>query len=369
MAEQQVAPVPAGAGDEQIEGFGTPGDSALGAYPLDTMLIRTDSRTIHDVLRRIDRDEFIMNPDFQRDFIWPADKQSKLIESVLMRIPLPVFYIAENEDGRLVVVDGLQRLSTFRNFVNGDLRLRLPEQPSLDGKRFIELERRLQNRIEDSNLILYVIDSKAPERARLDIFERVNGGAPLTRQQMRNCLYMGQGTLFLKQEADRPLFLEATGGSLNPGRMADREFVNRFCGFRLFALEDYRGDMDAFLSDTLKRMNSLDSEKLADLSDKLQRGLNNNFKIFGRHAFRKHIEEQSRRGSLNASLWDVMSTGLADYDWPMVERKKDQIRARFYRLLQDGDFSNAITLGTNQTRRVRLRFEMSRSMFKEVFGD
>ena len=114
---------PVSADAEEIEGIGNLGDSALGEYPLDTMMIRNESRTIHDVLRRIGQDNFIMDPDFQRDFIWPVDKQSKLIESVLMRIPLPVFYIAENEDGRMVVVDGLQRLSTFKNFVEDGLRL------------------------------------------------------------------------------------------------------------------------------------------------------------------------------------------------------------------------------------------------------
>ena len=91
---------PVSASAEEIEGIGNPEDSTLGEYPLDTMMIRNESRTIHDVLRRIGQDNFIMDPDFQRDFIWPVDKQSKLIESVLMRIPLPVFYIAENEDGR-----------------------------------------------------------------------------------------------------------------------------------------------------------------------------------------------------------------------------------------------------------------------------
>ena len=91
--------------------------------------------------------------------------------------------------------------------------------PDLNGKQFVNLAPKLQNRIEDCNLTLYVIDSKAPERARLDIFERVNGGVPLTRQQMRNCLHMGQGTRFLKEEAAKPLFLEATGRSLNPARM------------------------------------------------------------------------------------------------------------------------------------------------------
>ena len=111
---------------EEIEGIGIDEDASWGDYPIDTLLIRNENRTVHDVLRRIEKETFIMNPDFQRDFIWPEDKQSKLIESVLMRIPLPVFYLAEDEQGRMIVVDGLQRLSTFRSFVNNELRLNCP---------------------------------------------------------------------------------------------------------------------------------------------------------------------------------------------------------------------------------------------------
>ena len=365
MTNQQVIEEP-----EEIEGHGNPDDEALGEYPLDTMMIRNENRTIHDVLRRIGQGQFIMDPDFQRDFIWPIDKQSKLIESVLMRIPLPVFYIAENEDGRMVVVDGLQRLSTFRNFVNDGARLRLPDQPDLNGKQFAELEPKLQNRIEDCNLTLYVIDSKAPERARLDIFERVNGGVPLTRQQMRNCLYMGQGTRFLKVEAEKSLFLEATGGSLNPSRMTDREFINRFCGFQLFPLDSYRGDMDLFLSQTLKKMNALASEDLEKLSEQLRNGLSNNNLLFGRYAFRKHTSHQEgRRGFINASLWDVMCTGLSRYDEDSIKAKRGELLIMFYELLNDEEFNSAITLGTNQTNRVRQRFEMAKGMFLEVLGD
>ena len=365
MTSQQAVDEP-----EEIEGQGSPDDESLGDYPLDTMMIRNENRTIHDVLRRIGQGQFIMDPDFQRDFIWPIDKQSKLIESVLMRIPLPVFYIAENEDGRMVVVDGLQRLSTFRNFVYDGARLRLPGQSDLNGKRFADLEPKLQNRIEDCNLTLYVIDSKAPERARLDIFERVNGGVPLTRQQMRNCLYMGQGTRFLKEEAEKPLFLETTGGSLNPARMTDREFINRFCGFQSFPIDSYRGDMDIFLSQTLTRMNALPLEDLENLSAQLRTGLSNNNLLFGRYAFRKHSSQQEgRRGFINASLWDVMCTGLSKYPEDIVKANKPDLLATFYDLLDDEDFNNAITLGTNQTNRVRQRFEMANGMFQEVLGD
>ena len=355
---------------DEVEGIGSPEDEELGEYPLDTMLIRSESRTIHDVLRRIGQGQFIMDPDFQRDFIWPVDKQSKLIESVLMRIPLPVFYIAENEDGRMVVVDGLQRLSTFRNFVHEGLRLRLPDHPDLNGKQFADLDPKFKNRIEDCNLTLYVIDSKAPERARLDIFDRVNSGVPLSRQQMRNCLYMGQATRFLKEEAEKPLFQEVTGGSLNRAQMRDREFINRFCGFQLLSLVDYRGDMDLFLSQTLKHMNVLEQSDLDLLSVRLRSGLTNNLNLFGRYAFRKHASTQEgRRGFINASLWDVMSTGLSRYDETVVEANKTPLLERFYCLLDDFDFNDAITLGTNQANRVKRRFEMANQMLREVLGD
>ena len=368
MVEQQAASAPVGAEDE-IEGIGTPEDGELGAYPLDTMLIRTETRTVRDVLHRIEQGRFIMDPDFQRGFVWPVAKQSKLIESVAMRIPLPVFYVAENEDGKVVVVDGLQRLTTFKNFVVDGLRLRLPSQPEIDGKQFDELSPKLQNRIEDCNLTLYIIDAKAPEQARLDIFERVNGGVPLTRQQMRNCLNMGPATRFLRDEADRGLFREVTGGSLKPERMRDREFVNRFCGFQLFPLDDYRGDMDLFLSQTLKYMNRLEPEELGNLSAQLQTGLVNNRDLFGQYAFRKHTAEQEgRRGFINASLWDVMCTGLARYDVEAVNTHKTALLTAFYDMLANEDFDAAITLGTNQTNRVKRRFEMTNAMLRGVFG-
>jgi hypothetical protein len=353
---------------EEIEGLGTDEDAAWHDYPLDTMLIRNESRTVHDVLRRIDQGLFIMDPDFQRDFIWPQDKQSKLIESVLMRIPLPVFYLAEDDDGRMVVVDGLQRLSTFQRFVNNKLRLHLRKQTELHRKRFQDLSPKLQNRVEDCNLILYIIDAKVPERARLDIFERVNSGVPLTRQQMRNSLYMGEATRFLKKEAAKPLFLEATGSSLRTSTMRDREFVNRFCGFQLIPLDDYRGDMDDFLAETLKKMNDLGPAELGKLSKRLRAGLANNLNVFGEHAFRKHTEGQGHRSVINASLWDVMATGLSQYTSHIVEANADNLRVAFYQLMQDSEFVQAITFGTNDVRRVRHRFEVVGNMFEEVFG-
>lgn len=354
--------------EEQIEGLEAPEEASWGDYPIDTLLIRNETRTIFDVLRRMDDGSYVMDPDFQRDFIWAEDKQSKLIESVLMRIPLPVFYLAEDDRGRMIVVDGLQRLTTFQRFFQNKLRLKLPGQSTLHKKRFTELSPKLKNRFEDCNLVLYVIDAKVPERARLDIFERVNGGVPLTRQQMRNCLFMGDATRFLKHEANTKVFLQATGKSLRTTTMRDREFVNRFCAFRLLPLMDYKGDMDDFLASALKLMNRSDSESLAKLSEEFRNALKNNYKVFGKHSFRKHNAGQESRSVLNASLFDVMSTGLCKYDPGVVAELADALRTAFYKLMEDDSFVKSITYSPNSALQVKHRFATAKSMFREVFG-
>ena len=352
---------------EELQGLDLSGGS-WGDYPIDDLLIRNESRTIYDVIRRIDKGFYVMNPEFQRDFIWPEDKQSKLIESVVMRIPLPVFYMAEDNEGRMVVVDGLQRLSTFNRLLKGELKLNLPDRKELHGRKFSDLKPKFKNRIEDCNLIFYTIDSKVPERARLDIFERVNSGVPLSRQQMRNCLYLGEATRFLKKEAQTEIFRDATSGSLNSKKMRDREFVNRFCAFRIFNIDEYRGDMDDFLAKCLHRMNKMKESELSRLSAEFRQGLANNFMLFERHAFRKRAREQSRRFVLNASLWDVMSTGLSRYSEDRVRAHADPLRDAIDGLFEEEDFNTAITYSTNDTGRVRVRFRMTRKIFEEVLG-
>ncbi len=352
---------------EEPEGLDEKKES-WGDYPIDDFLIRNENRSINEVIRRIREGRYIMDPDFQRDFIWDEEKQSRLIESVLLRIPLPVFYMAEDEEGRMVVVDGLQRLSTFRRFIEGGLQLRLRDRKELHRKSFSDLSPKWQNRVEDCNLTFYIIDSKAPDRARLDIFERVNGGEPLTRQQMRNCLYMGQATRFLKDEAKTDIFKEATGGSLNWKKMRDREFVNRFCAFQLLDLEKYEGDMDSFLAECLKSMNRASDSERNNLSMQFRRSLSNNYFLFKRYAFRKHTPDQDRRSVLNASLWDVMSTGLSRYAEDHVRTCAMPLRCAVYELLKNENFNIAISYGPNDSRKVRTRFQMSREKFREILG-
>ena len=186
---------------------------------------------------------------------------------------------------------------------------------------------------------------------------------------MRNALYSGPGARFLREEAKSELFKEATGNSLKSEKMRDREFVNRFCAFYLLGVDAYKGDsdMDAFLAKALKKMNGMSTEAIDDLSESFCRSLDNNFKVFGKHAFRKSIASMDDwRSVINASLWDVMSTELARYAPDIVVKNERELHDIVVVMLQDRDFNETITLGTNDYRKVHARFAMANNLISKV---
>lgn len=350
--------------EEKIEGLGDPAADVDGAaYPLDDIMVRSETRTVADVVARINRNRYVMDPDFQRDFVWDSKKQSKLIESCIMRIPLPVLYVAEGPDGRIVVVDGLQRLTTFVRFLNDKLTLTdLGDDHPLNGKRFSQLTVSLRERVEDTQLTLYILDKSAPQRAQLDIFERVNGGATLSRQQMRNAIFNGPGTRWLRKMSKSKAFLDATGRSLNTKIMRDREAINRFAGFHVLGWESYeKGDIDEFLARTLEKLNMLDAQQLASLEDAFLESMQNNHKFFFFHSFRKSLKEKqmsARRSVINIALFDVLSWAFSRMQCVAVENDRNEIIRRVVNLLFNSEFEHAITYSTNSTAQVRTRFRM-----------
>jgi hypothetical protein len=365
---------------EELEGLDVDSSYNTGwsEYPLDSVFVRKEERSVNEVIKRIRAKRYQLDPDFQRTFVWQLDKQSKLIESCLMRIPLPVFYVAEAKDGRIVVVDGLQRLTTLQRYMDDAFGLvglasdkEAAENHPLEGKRFKDLPINLQERIEDTQLIFYILDAKAPERARLDIFDRVNSGVPLSRQQMRNSLYNGRATRWLKKAAEADPFRAATGGSLDPKTMRDREAINRFCAFRLLTYGTYRGgDMDGFLGQTLQRMNAMSEEELTQLRASFEHSMTVNQVLFGHHAFRKSLAESdlsARRSILNISLFDVCSTLLVDFPTTSNVHQQSTVRKAITGLLKDEKFSFAITYSTNSTNQIRTRFEMTAAALDKVF--
>ena len=162
--------------ENEIEGLGEDEGATWGDCSIDTLFIRHNMDTVNNVVRRLDQGFVITNPDFRRAVIWDDAKQSKLIKSVLMGIPLPAFYLAEDYAGRMAVVDGVQRFATLSIYIKNGFSLNLPHRQQIHKKKFDDLSPKFQNRIEDSILVLYIMNYNVPERYRLDIFKRVNGG-------------------------------------------------------------------------------------------------------------------------------------------------------------------------------------------------
>lgn len=360
---------------EQPDGLDTPSSFGWGEYPLDSVFVRSEQRTVNEVVRRIRAERYDLSPDFQRTFVWSTVKQSRLIESCLMRLPLPVFYVAEGTDGRIIVVDGLQRLTTFRRFLDNEFKLKFDrtedgkDENTLNGKYFKDLQVTLQERIEDTQLTLYILDAHAPPQAKFDIFERVNSGAPLTRQQMRNCLYNGPATRWLGDAAESEVFLKATGGSLNSKEMRDREAINRFCAFRLRGWENYPpGDMDGFLADTLRQMNGGSDDELVALRRAFDQSMANNYELFREHAFRKSLVEQGQHGRavMNIALFDVCSVHLAQFNEAQIAEFGPRLQRAVRLLVVLPEFVQAITYSTNSRNQVRDRFSMMRDAIEEA---
>jgi hypothetical protein len=377
QAPENTAQV-AGTVVEAVEGIEEQSTSGWGDYPLDAVFVRTETRTVSEVVKRIENERYILDPDFQRDFVWKSEKQSKLIESCVMRIPLPVFYVAEAPDGRIIVVDGLQRLTTFARFLGNQLRLvglasgeDGKSSHALQGKYFRDLPLNLQERVQDTQLTMYILDAKAPERARLDIFERVNSGEPLTRQQMRNALYNGPATTWLKGAAESKPFQTATGRSLSSKTMRDREAINRFCAFKLLGWRNYNaGDMDAFLAEGLTKLAAMSDQERHELRSGFDQAMQLNHELFREHSFRKSLAygKNAVRSVINISLFEVCAVVmseplLSDLGSHSEQRLHDAIVAL---LAENEEFVKAITYSTNSTIAVHKRFAAMEAVAAEV---
>lgn len=359
---------------DDVEGLDMEPETSRADYPLEDVMVRTETRSAREVVERIGKGRYIMDPEFQRAFVWDVEKQSKLIESCVMRIPLPVFYVAEAPDGRIIVVDGLQRLTTFSRFLKNEFKLSglSPKQGAphyLEGKFFNDLEPRLQERIEDTQLVLYILDRKAPEAARLDIFDRVNSGAPLTRQQMRNALYSGKATQWLRDQAASAEFQKVNAGSLKSKTMRDREAINRFAAFYLLGHKAYvSGEMDEFLARSLAYMNSAPPSELADMQDRFRHSMKWNYRLFGLQAFRKSLKEDNAnawRTPLNISMFDVFSVCFAKISEAHLLADEEGFKRKVISLMRDDTFVFHVSYSTNSGSQVTGRFEEALEKFAE----
>jgi hypothetical protein len=297
----------------------------------------TRTMTVDLLLARLRRGVLDLAPDFQRFAgIWSEADQSKLIESLLLRIPLPTLYAAEVGEEGWAVVDAIQRLTTIARFVDPDsidaqpLRLRGLEYLRYNGYTYADLPVGLQTRIDETELIVHVIRARTPEPVKFNIFARLNtGGRPLTLQELRHALIPGRARDLLRELANSEPFLRATGYSVKPTRMADREMVLRFLAFRLTDPAEYpRGDLNDFLRDAMRKINNLAPEEIDRLTADFTRAMSAALEIFGEHAFRKLYAGQYGRLPINKALFEAESASLArlaSRELAVLKERRDKV--------------------------------------------
>lgn len=282
--------------------------------PYDPNLIRVDPKqfTIENTVNKIQKSEIDLNPDFQRKFVWTdITRKSRLIESILLRIPLPVFYLSQDEDGIYHVLDGLQRLTVLNSYLSNEFRLKNLEYlgdecggllfGDVDGKLYEEkpdryLPPKYIRRIKDTMLNFNIVDSGTPEQAKYDIFRRINtGGKPLNRQEMRNAMANEETRKLLSDLAGLLIFKKATDYSVKDTRFADQELILRFIGFYLIDNDYqkaviYKGAMATFLDQVIEILNKYYSSKLnfrENIFRDFQNSMSNSYLLFGEKGFKR----------------------------------------------------------------------------------
>ncbi len=345
-------------------------DQSVGPWNPEQIRVNTKQFSLRNVLDMIEESSIELAPDFQRGQVWKPRQKSRLVESVLLQIPLPAFYFAEDTDGNMRVVDGLQRLSTIRDFVRGDetrgFALHDLEYLELAGKRFSELPAPLKRRIHNAQITVHVIDPTTPSGIMYDIFRRINtGGTPLNAQEIRHCMSRPRSRDILKRMAALPEFNQATNSLGGHIRMNDREMALRFAAFHLLGVSGYAQDpsMDSFLQRTTALLD--DPQRVGDdmiegLLAAFRSGMSNAYLVFGAHTFRKWPEGDERRNPVNRALLETWGVTLADLDADDLKLRKSQIIGAARELMtSDLEYLESITSSTSGLRRVRYRFSVT----------
>lgn len=366
--------------DEQAQGFESETkeeDKSQPGYGPDDIFVENKPFSLKQINDLIEDNDIELSPDFQRNFIWDETRQSRLIESIFLGLPLPSIYLSQYRDGRLTIVDGLQRIMTITRFLSNKLRLsNLEYLDECNGKNYSQLKEYFSplrmRRFGQTQIMCFVIDYRSPNKLKFDLFRRLNtGGKPLNNQEIRNCLSRPNLRRALKEMVKTDAFKQATGYSVKDNRMEAQEAALRFLYFyvnydiRNASLSFYNGNMEDTLDNAVEFFN--DYEKISEILPVYEKALRDSFSLFGEQTFRKVYKGQTRRSQVNKLLMLSVSVLMAKYG----EHYRNKIDAgvKLTNALKDlmgkdENLFNALTWSTNSKWNIEYVFTtLKRELF------
>lgn len=365
------------------------------------IFIKTKEVPMDTVIRRIRKGTINLAPAFQRNSVWGKKQKSRLIESLMLKIPLPMFYVAGDKQEKWDVVDGLQRLTTICEFLFGSSKyeeiIKLKELDyshgfKLEGlefwgdkynnKRFDDLPDILQTRILESAFTFTIIEAGTPEVVRRNIFKRINtGGMPLTPQEIRHALYQGESTILLEQLSTNKYFIRAVSSSIDDSRMGAREMILRMLSFVMRSYKEYpnNNDMDSFICDTMIAVNkspdnlknsgikNIRIENVKNICLQFERGMQRAHDLFGEYAFRRSVPG-CRKTPVNKSLFEVWGTILArmkSSTFDELINDKQNFMKNYESYISDHKVELALSRNSWMKSSVELRFQRAYELIED----
>lgn len=338
--------------------------------PKEVRKLRTQAydKAVSDLVDMIHADDLLLDPDYQRNYIWDNKRASLLVESVLLNVPIPVIYVAEDDDGRWVIVDGLQRLNSLRRYFDNEFKLRSLEiLDELNGSQFSTLNPKAKRLLKNGILRVIVIKAESHPEIKYDIFQRLNRGAvSLNEQELRNCMYRGPLCTLLKELRVYPPFLEASGLASPHRRYYDSELILRFLaineGYNAGERKvvGYPNKMKTFLNRYMAKHQKMSDSETAAAAELFKGTIDKVVAILPPPSFRRvKPEDGSVDARLNRALMDTVMASFARFELKYLENHRDAILSLYQNLpKRDAMFNDALTYGTSDTKKLEYRLNV-----------
>lgn len=331
-----------------------------------TVKTQTIEYDLFSLISKINKGTIKINPSYQRRHRWDDKTSSRLIESLLLNIPVPTIYLSQDVDideeheGRptFSVIDGQQRLTAIQSFLENKLVLvGLETLEELNDLRYEELPNFLKRRLEDRSLTCLRIDSTVDSQVKYDIFERLNSGSvKLNPQELRNAIYGGPFNLLLQELAESSIFLELTHITLAKiNKMDDLELVLRF-----FALTDdrylnYKPLMKEYLDLSMKDFSMMDSSSYEELKSRFNNVMQEIKNVFGVSPFVKRGDR--KKHSFSTAVFDAVCIVTDNFIRNNYGFRSDADN-RFTKLFDDKEFDDSISGSINDKNKLIMRVQL-----------
>jgi hypothetical protein len=307
-------------------------------------------------------------PSFQRRYVWTDVLASRLIESILLNVPIPPCYLSQNEDYELDVIDGQQRLFSVYRFIDNRFPLAgLEVLTELNKLRFHELPPKQQRQIKTHTLRCILITNESHPEIKFDVFERLNTNTvPLNAQEIRNCIYRGALNDLLQDAVAYPPWLKIIGRKQPDKRMRDEELALRFFAFWLHGVGSYRTPQKHWLNEAAKKGRKYSEDQISELKGVWIRAIDTSLAWFdAEECFRRLPIERSR--AVNRALFDLVMMSAAKIDPQNASNLRNQVRERYISLLtEDNEFKDLISRAVDHTKRTKRRYEIWNQVMKDI---